>query len=51
MLSEIWSKVRKKQAFIVEKIADGDLTVDVPIRSQKDLLGQKLSEMVHNITI
>jgi len=39
----------KKQAFIVEKIADGDLTVDVPIRSQKDLLGQKLSEMVHNI--
>jgi len=25
----------KKQAFIVEKIADGDLTVDVPIRSKR----------------
>ncbi|HQA58996.1 MAG TPA: methyl-accepting chemotaxis protein [Acetivibrio sp.] len=39
----------KEQAFIIGKIADGDLTVDVPIRSNKDLLGQKLSEMVHNI--
>ncbi|RXE57917.1 methyl-accepting chemotaxis protein [Acetivibrio mesophilus] len=39
----------KEQAVIVQKIADGDLTVDVPIRSKKDLLGQKLSQMVHNI--
>lgn len=39
----------KEQAYIVGKIADGDLTVNVPIRSNKDLLGQKLSEMVRNI--
>jgi len=39
----------KEQAAVVEKIADGDLTVDVPIRSEKDLLGRKLSEMVQNI--
>ena len=39
----------KEQANIVGKIADGDLTVDVPIRSEKDLLGQKLSEMVYNL--
>lgn len=34
------------QALIAEKIADGDLTVDVPIKSENDLLGKKLSEMV-----
>ncbi len=39
----------KEQAYIIGKIADGDLTVNVPIRSKKDLLGQKLSEMVRNI--
>ncbi|HEY8348896.1 MAG TPA: HAMP domain-containing methyl-accepting chemotaxis protein [Clostridia bacterium] len=39
----------REQAFLVEKIADGDLTVDIPIRSEKDLLGRKLSEMVHKI--
>lgn len=39
----------KVQANIIEKIADGDLTVDVPIRSNKDLLGRKLTEMVHNL--
>lgn len=39
----------KEQARIIEKIADGDLTVEVPIRSEKDLLGKKLSEMVYNI--
>lgn len=39
----------KEQAGIIEKVADGDLTVNVPIRSDKDLLGQKLSEMVSNI--
>lgn len=36
----------REQAFIVEKIAGGDLTVDVTIRSEQDLLGKKLSEMV-----
>ena len=39
----------KEQAMLVEKVADGDLTVEVPVRSEKDLLGRKLSEMVHNI--
>ena len=39
----------KKQSDIIEKIADGDLAVDVPIRSDKDLLGRKLNEMVHSI--
>lgn len=36
----------REQAFVVEKIASGDLTVDVTIRSEQDLLGKKLSEMV-----
>jgi len=39
----------REQAILVERIADGDLTVDVPIRSDKDLLGRKLSEMVKKI--
>ncbi|QJW45170.1 HAMP domain-containing protein [bacterium BFN5] len=36
----------REQALVVEKIAGGDLTVDVAIRSEQDLLGKKLSEMV-----
>jgi len=39
----------REQASLVERIADGDLTVDIPIRSDKDLLGRKLSEMVQKI--
>jgi len=39
----------KEQVNVIEKVADGDLTVNVPIRSEKDILGQKLSEMVHKI--
>lgn len=39
----------KEQARVIERIADGDLTVDVPIRSEKDLLGQKLTQMVNSI--
>ncbi len=39
----------KEQAMLVEKVADGDLTVEVPVRSEKDLLGRKLSEMVQNL--
>lgn len=39
----------REQALTIEKIADGDLTVDVPVRSEKDLLGRKLSDMVRNI--
>ncbi|HHU23280.1 MAG TPA: methyl-accepting chemotaxis protein [Clostridiales bacterium] len=36
----------RKQAFAVESVADGDLTVQVPISSSDDLLGNKLAEMV-----
>lgn len=36
----------RSQALVAERIADGDLTVNVDIRSDKDLLGKKLSEMV-----
>jgi len=36
----------KEQAEIAEKIAAGDLTVEVRVKSEKDLLGQKLKEMV-----
>nr|WP_312579464.1 HAMP domain-containing methyl-accepting chemotaxis protein [Sedimentibacter sp.] len=36
----------RSQALIVEKIASGDLTVDVDVRSDKDLLGKKLFELV-----
>lgn len=35
----------REQALLVEKIADGDLTVDVPVRSEKDLLGRKLTDV------
>ncbi|MDD3174121.1 MAG: methyl-accepting chemotaxis protein [Herbinix sp.] len=38
----------REQALSAERIADGDLTIDVAIRSGNDLLGQKLSELVHN---
>ena len=36
----------RDQVLVVEKIADGDMTVDVIVHSDKDLLGQKLHEMV-----
>jgi len=39
----------REQALITERIADGDLTVDVAIRSEKDLLGRKLSKMVQEL--
>mgnify|MGYP000958533655 CR=1 FL=1 len=42
-------RTTREQVAAVERIADGDLTVDVRIRSEKDLLGRKLSEMVHNL--
>ncbi|MHB8129295.1 MAG: methyl-accepting chemotaxis protein [Mobilitalea sp.] len=38
----------RKQAQAAERIADGDLTVEVVVRSEGDLLGKKLSELVHN---
>ena len=36
----------REQAYVVEKIAEGDMTVDVRVKSDKDLLGKKLKEMV-----
>ncbi len=36
----------KNQAFAVERIASGDLTMEVEIKSDADLLGKKLYEMV-----
>ncbi len=36
----------RSQALAAEQIASGDLTVDINIRSEKDLLGKKLHEMV-----
>lgn len=38
----------RNQAHTAERIASGDLTVDVTVRSEDDLLGKKLYEMVHN---
>jgi methyl-accepting chemotaxis protein len=37
----------REQALSAEKIADGDLTVNINVRSEHDLLGKKLAEMVH----
>ena len=51
-MADSFSKVidsTKEQAETIERIADGDLTVDVRIRSDKDLLGQKLAQMVRNL--
>lgn len=36
----------RNQALIVERMAAGDLTVDVKAKSEKDVLGKKLSEMI-----
>lgn len=39
----------KEQALAAERIANGDLTVDVDVRSEKDLLGKKLSQLVEGL--
>ncbi len=36
----------RAQAMVAEKIAGGNMTVEVPIRSENDLLGKKLYELV-----
>lgn len=41
----------REQALATEKIADGDLTVEIEVRSENDLLGRKLSEMVEKNNI
>ena len=37
-----------QQAIAAERIADGDLTVEVEVRSEKDLLNKRLHQMVEN---
>ncbi|MFT4143033.1 MAG: methyl-accepting chemotaxis protein [Mobilitalea sp.] len=37
----------REQAEVVEKIASGDLTAQIRVKSQEDLLGRKLNEMLH----
>lgn len=44
-LKEVILNIRS-QAEIAEKIADGDLSVEVPVRSDEDLLGKKLHQLV-----
>ncbi|MGI5936229.1 MAG: methyl-accepting chemotaxis protein [Oscillospiraceae bacterium] len=39
----------RKQAYLVQEIADRNLDVDVEIRSEKDILGKKLSELVDGL--
>jgi methyl-accepting chemotaxis protein len=39
----------REQAIAAERIADGDLTVNVTVRSEKDILGQKLTGMVQKL--
>jgi len=41
----------REQALVVERLAAGDLTVDVNIRSDKDLLGKKLTELIQRLNI
>ncbi len=49
MLMEAFDRMTasiREQALAAEKIADGDLTVKINVRSDHDLLGKKLYEMV-----
>jgi methyl-accepting chemotaxis protein len=39
----------REQALAVEKVADADLTVDVTPRSERDLMGKKLLQLVHRL--
>lgn len=43
--SDVIENIRK-QAEVVEKIADGDMTVEIDIRGPKDFLNMKLAELV-----
>jgi len=52
MVAQAFSKMVqsiREQVLVAEKIADGDLTVEVPVRSEKDILGKKLSELVQKL--
>ena len=39
----------REQAAVIERVADTDLTVEVPVRSEKDLMGIKLSKLVSDL--
>jgi methyl-accepting chemotaxis protein len=39
----------REHALVTEKIAEANLTVDVKVRSENDLLGRKLSELVQGL--
>ncbi len=39
----------KGQSLVAERIASGDLTVEVNVKSEKDMLGNKLSEVVEQL--
>ncbi len=41
----------REQALAVERIAAGDLTIDVNVRSEKDLLGKKLTELIQGLML
>ena len=52
MLAKSFSKLiasTREQALAAERIANADLTVDVDVRSENDLLGKKLSELVNDL--
>ncbi len=39
----------REQAYAIERIADTDLTVEIPIRSEKDIMGKKLAQLVNQL--
>jgi len=54
MLAQSFEKMIKnirEQAMAVERLAAGDLTVEVNVRSEKDLLGKKLNELIQRLNV
>ena len=45
-LSKMVENIRE-QAYATEKIAEGDMTVQVKVKSENDLMGKKLTEMIN----
>lgn len=43
------TNVTAKQASVINQVEQGDLTVDVEVRSENDLLGKSLSGLVNNL--
>jgi methyl-accepting chemotaxis protein len=51
-LAESFTKLiasTREQAAVIERVADTDLTLEVPARSEKDLMGKKLSKLVSDL--